>query len=131
MALQYLGCFFEVGGLSCGYQPFGGHYLIDRAAEVTLKAQVAVGHNADEHAGLVHYRDTSDMIFFHHLECIADCRTAADGNRIIYHAVLGTFYSMYLTGLFLDSHILMDNAKTAFACDCDGKLSLGNGIHRG
>ncbi len=68
MSLQYAGGLLKVGALVGGDNIFRSHNLVDRASEVGLKAEVAVGNDANEHTIFIHNRNTANVIFLHHVE---------------------------------------------------------------
>ena len=115
MVLQYFCCFFQVGALCGGYKIVRGHYFVDRALQVTLETQVAVCDNAFEHAVVIDYRDAAYVVFAHHVQRVLHGSTAADGHRIIYHAVFGTFHGMHLASLLLYGHVFVYYTDSAFA----------------
>ena len=105
------------------------HHIRNLAIHISLETQVTVCDNTHEFVVLIYHRNTSDVIFSHHIESVLYSLPRIDGHRIIDHAILGTLYYCHLTSLFLDRHILVDNADAAFASDSDSHRSLCDSVH--
>ncbi len=69
------------------------------------------------------------MIFLHHGKRVGHSGAAAYCHGIIYHTILGTLHSVYLTGLFGYRHILVYHTYTTFARYGYGQSSLGDCVH--
>ena len=85
----------------CGDEVLLRHYLVNLLVEMSFETQVAVGDDAHEMVVVVHYRNATDMIFSHHVQCIFDGGSASDSYRVVDHTVLSPFHYCHLTGLFL------------------------------
>ena len=70
MLLKNLRGFFQIGGLSGCYQTVLGHDVINFALQVTFKPEVAVGYYAHQFFIIVYYGDATNVVFFHHFQCI-------------------------------------------------------------
>ena len=79
-----------------------GHDLVDSLIHAALETQVAVCHDAYEMALVVDHGDASDVILGHDGESVSDSLSAAYGDRVVNHAVLGTLHDSHLAGLLLD-----------------------------
>ena len=96
---------------------------------VEFEAEVAVCDDTYEMVVIIDYRNTTDMIFCHHIEGLTDCGSTADGHRVVDHTVFGTLHDCYLSCLFLNAHVLVDHADTTLSCDGDGHCRLCYGVH--
>ena len=121
---------FQRGAHRGGDEVFRGHDLGDLAGIVGLKAQIAVGEDADQlavfgdgHAG--------DAVARHQFLRVGDEMIRGEEERIGDDAVFRTLDLVHLRGLRLDGHVLVDDAQTAFAGDGDGQTRVGDGIHGG
>ena len=130
VAAQDVGCVLQIGIVG-GDQPLLGHHLLDRPREVVLEAEVTVGHDTDQ--GLVGRDDgnAADAVLLHQAQRVAHGIVLENGDRIIDHAVLGTFHTTHLGSLLLDGHVLMNHADTAFPSQRNGQRGFGDGIHGG
>ena len=129
--LQNLRGGHEVGLLRGGHEVVLRHHLVDEFVEVAFEAEVAVGHDAHEAALVGHYGNTANVVFAHQRQRVAHGAAAANGHGVVDHAVFGTLHNSHLPCLFLDAHILVYHADTAFAGNGDGHFALGHGVHCG
>ena len=113
----------------CGHQVFAGHHLIDGTSHITLETQVAIGDNTHQATIVIHHGDAADMIFVHQVERILHGASELDGDRVINHAVFGTFDNGHLARLLLDTHVLVDDTDSAFACYGNGHSRLRHRVH--
>ena len=128
--LQNLGSSFHVCTRLCCYNVFLCHHLINTLIQILFKAQVTVCNNTDQIILIIYYRNTSDFVFSHQIECIFHYRTPLNGHRIINHSVFCTLHNCYLTSLLLDRHVLVNYSDTSFTSNGNGHLCFGNCIHR-
>ena len=130
MTLEYIGSLLEGCAKRGCHKVVASHHLIDTAALVALETQVAVGNYTDQFAALVDHGNTTDVVLAHHAEGIGYRRTFEYGDGVVNHAVFSTLYGMYLAGLLLNRHVFMDNTQATLTGNGNGKLALGNRIHR-
>ena len=129
--LQDFGGFGQAGHLMCRNQIILGHHLCNRTLNVTLETQVSVSDYTYEMAVGVNDRNTSDVVFRHQGESICHRSVAANGDRVIYHTILGTLHNGDLTSLLFDTHILVYHTDTALTRDSYCHRGFGDGVHCG
>ena len=105
-----------------------GHDRGNRLFRVGLKADIAARHNADEVARL-HHRHTGNAVGAGELDQLRNACGALDRDRIFDHATLELLDPADFLGLFLDGHVLVDNADAAFLSQRNGQTRLGDRIH--
>ena len=122
---------FINGGIfrSC-HQTVMGHNVTDWAGKVRLKAHIPVGNDAYQ---LSFFRNgnAGNMVFIHQLIRISQGIVRSQVNRIHNDAVFGTLDQLHFPGLFVDAHILMDDADTAFTSHGNGHFRFRYRIHTG
>ncbi len=122
---------FLVGALAHGHQALlRSHDRGHRRIELCLKAQIAAGHYAN---GLVladdrHARDAHGA---RQVDDLADGHVGRHGDRVAHDAALEFLDRVDLPRLFLDRHVLVDDADAAFLGERDGEPRLGDGVHGG
>ena len=129
-ASENAGGILEADALPGGNEILGSHHLGNRPLLVILETEVAVGDNADEIIAAVHYRNAADMVLRHKSQRFSDIGRRADGDRVVYHAVLGSLDPSDLLALSLDGHVLVNHADTSGTGHRYGQVRLGHGIHR-
>ena len=127
--LQNLCGSLQVGCLVGRHNVLLCHHLVDALAEVFLETQVTIGHDAYQMAFIVHYRDTTDLVFGHQGQRVRNRRASFDGHGVVNHTVFGTLYDGYLTGLLLDGHVLVNDTDATFTGNGNGHLRFCNRIH--
>ena len=127
--LKNLRCSLHICTRSGSYDIVFSHDFVNTLCHVSFKTQVTVCNDTDQIFLVVYYRNTTDFIFGHDIKSIFHSRTSLNSHRIVNHTVFGTLYNCYLTSLFFYRHVLMDYTDTAFACDSDSHLCLGNSVH--
>ena len=115
----------------CRNQILARHHFVDAFIQTTLETQVSVGDNTHQMVLVINHRNASDVVILHNRKGILHRASASDGHRVIDHPILGTFYCGYVMRLFIDAHILMDDADTAFAGDGNSHRRFGDGVHCG
>ncbi len=122
--------FLAAGPLVHRHQPLlWGHHRADRRAHVRLETQVAVGDDADQFLAL-HHRQSGKVVGagqFHHL---VDSGARVDDDGIVDHPALEFLDPPYFLRLFLDRHVLMDNADAAFLRQGNGQSRFSHRVHR-
>ena len=119
---------FERGADGHGDQVLLGHHVADGNVGAGLKAQVAVGEDADQPLAL-RDRHAGDLVAAHHLERVGDHLVGADGHRIDDHAALRALHLVDFAGLVGDGQIAMHDADAALLRHGDGHARLGHGVH--
>ena len=115
----------------CGDEVLGSHHLVNLLVETAFEAQVAIGHDAHQFVIIVHDGDATNVVVGHHGKGILHGAAAANGHRVVDHAVLGTLHDSHLASLGLYRHVLMNHTDTTFAGDGDGHCRLGDRVHGG
>ena len=102
----------------------------DRLIEVALKAQIAVGEDADQ---LLAARDgqAGNFVLVHDVERLADGELGRDGDRVDDHAAFRALHAVDFLGLAVDGHVAVNEADAALARDGDGQARVGDGVHGG
>ena len=121
----------QVGLLSSGHEVFACHHFLHQLVEVSLKAQVAVGHDTHQVLVVVHHGDTADMVFGHQCQCIAYGASALNSHGVVNHTIFGTLDDGHLSCLFLNAHILVNHTDTTLASDGNSHGRFGHGVHGG
>ena len=105
------------------------HHVVDGLIVVGFEAEVAVGEDADE---LAVFGDghAADLVALHERDRLAHAVVGREEERVGDDAVLAALDLVDLARLFLDGHVLMNDADAAFAGDRDGEFALRDGIHR-
>ena len=112
-----------------GDKPVLCHNVRDRLVEISFEPQIAVGENTDKLSALGN-GNAAYLVFCHKFARGFDGRVGREMERVRNDAVLAPLDLIYLQRLFLDRHILVYNADTAFSRHCDSKLAFRNGVHR-
>ena len=104
------------------------HHVFDGLIVIGLEAEIAVGEDADE---LPVARDghAADAVTLHERDGVAHQILRFEEEGIGDDAVFGTLDLIDLLGLFLDGHILVDDAEAPFARHGNGEPALRHGIH--
>ena len=129
--LQDLRNSLHISGRISSDNIFFCHHFVDMLIHISYETKVTVCYNSHQISLIIHYRYTTNSVFRHQCQCIAYSRTSLNGYRIINHTVFSTLHDGYLTCLFFDRHILMDNTDTAFTCNGNCHFRFGNRIHSG
>ena len=129
--LEDLSRLFQIRRLICGDKVILCHHIINEFVEVTLKTQVTICDYSHKVFGIINHRNTTDMVFFHHLQSIGNSAAAFDSDRVVNHTVFSTFHGMNLASLLCDGHVFVNNTDTAFTCYRNSKLLLRNSVHSG
>ena len=105
------------------------HDIVDGLIVVGFKAEIAVCKDADELAVL---RDgnAADLVALHQRDRLADAVVGREEERIGDDAVLAPLDLVDLARLFLDAHVLMNDADTALPRERNGKFTFRDGVHR-
>ena len=106
------------------------HHLTDRNVKSVLKAEIAVGENADQSLVLGD-RHAGNFVFAHHLQSVGNLVIRAHGHRIDDHATLGTFYLVHLFGLLLYGQVAVNNAQATLLGQSDSHVGFGHCVHGG
>ncbi len=113
------------------HQVLACHNFVNQTIVIALKTQIPVSNDANQVIFLIYNWNSTDMVFAHQFDCICHCATSSNCDWIIYHTILGTFHNGYLACLFFDAHILVYNADTTLACDCNGHGRFCDCVHGG
>jgi hypothetical protein len=130
MLMQQTHDFITRGSFLDRHQPLlGCHHLAYRLVVACLKAQVTAGHDTRQAAGAGD-RHARDILGAHQCQHVAYRRIRRYGNGIGNHSAFGLLYATHLISLALGSHVLMDNAESAFLRQTNSSCRLSNCIHR-
>ena len=77
----------------------------------------------------IHNRNTADMVFSHHPQCVAHGLAATNRHRVVDHTVLCPLDDSHLTSLLVDRHILMYATDATLTCDSNSHRRLRNSVH--
>ena len=105
------------------------HELGDGACRLLFEAQVAVGHNAHQFAGIVRDRDAANLVFAHDGQRVACGGVLAERHGILDHAAFGTLDFPDLVGLRRNGHVLVHHADAAVARHGNRHFAFGDGVH--
>src|SRR6266576_911789 len=114
-----------------GHQTVLGHRVADRAVQLALELQVAVGDDAHQAPGVVHDRDARDAEPLHQAHRFAQRPVRPESDGVQDHPRLAAFHAVHLRRLAVHRHVLVDDADAALARDRDRHLRFGDRIHRG
>ena len=120
----------ESGADRNGDQVLLSHHLRDGHVGAGLKAQVAIGQDADQLAVLGD-RHARDAIAPHDFQRIGNLLVRGDSHRVDDHAALTALDAVHFLGLALDGHVAVNDPDAALLRQCDGQMRLGNGVHGG
>ena len=115
----------------CHNKILGCHNFVNKTVAVSLETKVAVGNDTYKPVLGVNYRNTTDMIFSHEVESIVNGLAHLNGDRVIDHTVLCSFYDSHLASLILNTHILVDNTDASFAGNGNCHRGFCHSIHSG
>ena len=119
----------EVSLLMGDNQILTGHHMVNQFVQIGLETKVTIRHDTYQLIIIIHNRDTTNMKFRHHAECILHRRATLDGHRVVNHTILSTFHDSHLTGLFLYTHILVNHTDSTFSCNSNSHSSLSHSVH--
>jgi len=111
------------------HQPSGSHIVRDGTRIFGGKADIAIGEDAHQ-LGALGDRYTGDVIVCHERLGVAERRRRRQGDGIHDHARFATLDFVYLSDLFLDGAIAMDDAEASLPSQGDGHPGIGDGVHR-
>ena len=121
---------FERGAHRNGDQVVLGHHVADRNVGAGLKAQIAVGEDADQPLAL-RDRHAGDLVAAHHFEGVADHLVGPNGDRVHDHAALRALHLIDLAGLVGNGEIAVHDADAALLRHGNGHARLGDRVHGG
>ena len=108
-----------------------GHDQLDRLVEIGFKAQVAVGNDTDDLAGLVDYRQAGNTMLAGNLDDITHCHHRRNGDRVTKNAGFKAFDLGDFGRLGLRRKVLVNDADATFLSQRDGETAFRHGIHSG
>ena len=129
--LQNLRNSFHIGSWICSNDIFFCHHFIDMLIHISYEAKVTISNNSYQISFIIYYWNTTDSVFCHQCQCISYSRTSLNGYRIINHTIFSALHNGNLTCLFLNGHILMNNADTTFTCNGNSHFRFSNRVHSG
>src|SRR5216110_2068957 len=112
-----------------GHQAVLRHRVADRAVELALELQVAVGDDAHQAPGVVHDRNARDAEPLHQAHRLAQRTVRPEGDGVQDHPRLAALDAVHLGRLAVDRHVLVDHADATLARDRDRHLRFGNRVH--
>ena len=127
--LQNLGSIHQIGMLMGRHQVFFGHHLLDQTVQTAFKTQVTIGDNAYQTLLVVNNGYAANVVFSHDVKGLGNGAAAGNGHWVVNHTILGTLHDGHLTGLVLNTHVLVNDTDTAFTGNGNGHLALGHGVH--
>ena len=116
-----------------GEERLARHHVGDRAVDVGLEAQIAVGEDADQPpflAAVLGDRHAGDAVLLHQVERFEDPVGGGERDRIDDHAALRALDAIDFRRLLLDRQVLVDDAEAALLRHRDRQPRLGDGVHR-
>src|SRR5438552_13637402 len=114
-----------------GHQTVLGHRVADRAVQLALELQVAVGDDAHQAPGVVHDRDARDTEPLHQAHRLTQRPVRPEGDGVQDHARLAALHAVHFGRLAVDRHVLVDYADATLTRDRDRHLRFGDRVHRG
>ena len=123
-------CLVQPGSLRHRDQVLGGHQRRHGLLQVGHESQVAVREDPRQLRPLGD-GDAGNPVAGHHLDGFLHPLVRRHGNRVHDHAAFGALDLVHLGGLRRNVEVLVDDADTAFLRQGNGKVGLGDGIHRG
>ncbi len=106
-----------------------GHDLGDRFGKVALKAEVAIGHQAEQLAVEVHHRQTPDLVLGKEPLGVFQAGVGGQGDGVGYHARFASLDAMDHFRLDVDGEVFVDDPEPALPGHGNGHLGLGDGVH--
>ena len=94
------------------------------------EAQVAVGHDADEHIVLIDDGQSGDAVLSADLIELFQSLVGSDRQRVVDHARFGTLDVVDLLRLILGGEVAVDDAEATDAGHGDRHPGFGHGVHR-
>lgn len=70
-------------------------------------------------------------VLLHEAQRVAYGILLENGDRVVNHAVFGTFHLPHLRCLLLDRHVFVYHSDTSLPCERDGQRGFGDRIHCG
>ena len=122
--------FLQAGIGRRGDQVVLGHDLLDPQVVGLEEPEVAAGEDAPEIA-VDGDRHAGDVVPAHDLAGLAHRGVGRQGDRVDDDAVLRPLDLVDLAGLFLDRHVLVNDAQAPFLRQRDGQLGLGDACPSG
>ena len=119
------------GGIfRCRYQAFRCHDVADGAGKVCFKAHITVGDNAYQ-LSFLRNGHAGNMVLVHEFIRIGQGIVRSQVDRVHNDAMLGTLDQLHFPGLFINAHILVNDADTAFTGHGNGHFRFRHRIHAG
>ena len=106
------------------------HDVADRLIKMDLKAQIAVGDDAN-HLFAFEYRKTGNPVLARKLGHFLHGHLRRDGDRVFQNPRLKAFDLGDFRRLLLRAQVFMHDPDTALLCQGDGQTSFRHGIHGG
>src|SRR6266446_2437035 len=123
--------FVQRGAHRRGHQPVLRHRVADRAVQLALELEVAVGDDAHQAPGVVHDRDARDAEPLHQAHRLAQRTVRPERDGVQNHPRLAALHAVHFGRLAVDRHVLVDYADAALTRDRDRHLRFGDRVHRG
>src|SRR6266550_1544427 len=123
--------FVQGGAHRRGHQAVFRHRVADRAVELALELQVAVGDDTHQAPCVVHDRHPRDVEPLHQSYRLAQRPVRPEGDRVQDHPRLAALHLVHFGRLAVDRHVLVDHADAALTGDRDRHLRFGDRVHRG
>ena len=127
---QDFGGVLEVGVVG-GDEPLLRHDLLYLPRSVFLETEVAVGDDAYQRPVGRDDGDAAYAVLLHEAQRVAYGILLENGDRVVNHAVFGTFHLPHLRCLLLDRHVFVYHSDTSLPCERDGQRGFGDRIHCG
>src|SRR5438132_1657548 len=115
----------------CRDQALLRHRGANRAVELALELEVAIGDDADQAPRVVHHRDAGDAEPLHQPHRLPQRAVGAERDGMEDHPRLAALDPVHLGRLTVDRHVLVHHADPALARDRHRHLRLGHRVHRG
>src|SRR5207253_2575813 len=107
------------------------HRGANRAVELALELEIAIGDDADQAPRVVHYRDAGDAEPLHQPHRLAQRAVGAERDGMEDHPRLAALHAVHFGRLAVDRHVLVDYADATLTRDRDRHLRFGDRVHRG
>ena len=121
---------FLADAVGHGDEAFLRHQIADGFLRIAGEADVAVGENADELAGVrLNDGDARNAVALHFRESFGERCIRTDGDGVHHHAAFELLHLADLLGLRLGRHVAMENADAACLRHGDGKAGFRHRVH--
>src|SRR6267142_1625688 len=122
-------CLVERGANRSGDEILGRHRFTQRAIEIALELEVAIGDDPDKPVVAIHDWNAGDLEALHQCDRLAECSIGRERDRIQDHSALRSLHPIDFGRLPVDRHVLVNDADSAGSGHRHCHVGFGDRVH--